>query len=219
LAFGDGGGPLIVGESDGRLKVWDGRALRPIAGLGPGTGAGGPAAISKITVHGQRAAVATSSGDAQVVDLDSHRTAGLPVQGARALVWNPDGRHLYVGSSDRTIYDFSADGDGFVLKGRLTGHVDEVTDLAVTPEDSLLISTSEDTTVRFWDLDTDGPIGNPVRWSGEFASAIALDAPQADRGYVAFGDEVIAVASTVNAWRALACAVVAADEASGCRLS
>ena len=92
---------------------------------------------------------------------ESNATAEQPhlveevLQGAvRAMVFTPDGRHLAVAGDGTSIWlgELEPQPKALDLAGR-PHHFEQVNSLAAWPDGSLLVSGSDDSTIRFWDLD------------------------------------------------------------------
>jgi WD40 repeat protein len=56
----------------------------------------------------------------------------------------------------------------------LSGHTDLVTDLAFSPNDKILASSSYDETVRLWNTAPAGPLGNPLTGHTDYAMGVAF---------------------------------------------
>jgi WD40 repeat protein len=84
------------------------------------------------------------AADTGVVRLRLREDASIP-----ALAWSPEGKTLAVAGRDGKIRLRSL--PGLALAGVLEGHTREVTSLAFAPSGGVLVSGSEDDTVRFWD--------------------------------------------------------------------
>ena len=79
-----------------------------------------------------------------------------------SLVWTSDGKKLVSGSSDGSIRIF--DTATWQLSAVLLGHTpDHISSFSLAWNDRLLASASYDTTVRLWDLDTNLPVGPPLK--------------------------------------------------------
>ena len=81
-------------------------------------------------------------------DLAQH--IALPEDQARAVAFSPDGQRIATGDSESVIYVWSL-ATGTLLK-TLRGHGGAVLSLTWSPDGSLLVSTSQDTTALVWDV-------------------------------------------------------------------
>ena len=68
------------------------------------------------------------------------------------MSFSPDGQTLASGGRDDTIHLW--DVDTGTLKHTLTGHSDDVYNVAFSPDGETLASGSEDDTIRLWDVGT-----------------------------------------------------------------
>lgn len=161
VAAARGGGPVAAGGEDGRVRIWN-----PEAPLSANLGK----PIRKVLVVD---GIAYGGTDRAIVRADVNTGSGLPRwTGHRsvveALVRTPTG--VASGSSDSTIrlWD-AATGEARVL----AGHQRAVLALAVTPDESELVSVSFDGTWRRWDART-GTAGPVTDGRASYNSVLAL---------------------------------------------
>ena len=96
---------------------------------------------------------------AQALDRPDEERLIVSQPAATAGRYSPDGKWLATGGWDRTIkLRDAASGEE-----RLTifGHEGFVLDLTFSPDSRSLVSTSEDRSVRLWEVPTGRPIGVP----------------------------------------------------------
>ena len=119
-------------------------------------------------------------GEIKVWDISPERPTGTavstlhtPAGNIRALAITPDGRYLIAGSSDRTLtaWDISTEFTLSEAEGRnaglsipapvdsarrqtLSGHTDSVNAVAASPDGRLIVSGSEDSTLKVWGIST-----------------------------------------------------------------
>jgi WD40 repeat protein len=150
--------PLLAsGEEQGRILLWNiDRA--PLAGH--------TKTVSATAYSPDGRTIATASTDHTVTlwDTDS-RAPVATIQSrtgpANAVAFSHDGRVLAVGTGSPRQATGIADGGGMLLDvtnraeptelAALTGHTDEVTGVAFTPDDRMLATASSDETVILWD--------------------------------------------------------------------
>jgi pleiotropic regulator 1 len=85
----------------------------------------------------------------------------------RSIAFDPSNDWFCTGSSDRTIKLWET-GTG-QLKLTLTGHIEQVTGLAVSPRHPYMFSCSLDKEVKCWDLEHNKVgwgVGGLVEWFG-----------------------------------------------------
>lgn len=183
LAAGGSDGERAPGHPDGIARVWAVADLLPAPGVGP-VALFGPAAplldrsdvakpVKEIRDHLQPVCsiafapngqtVATGSEDRGVIlsPLGSGKPEQLRLHGGAvlALAYSPDGCTLATADNTDespliTLWDVSK--RRATEKGKLIGHVGAVCGLEYSPDGRTLASSSADTTVRLWDVDTGG---------------------------------------------------------------
>ena len=73
-----------------------------------------------------------------------------PAGGVAKCIWSPDGRTLYAGGSDGSVWAWDA-ATGHVKRNG-PGHRIAVTSMILTPDGKTLITGSADTTILIWDI-------------------------------------------------------------------
>ena len=111
----------------------------------------------------------------EVIDLTTGQTVGSTLVGAEtwALVFAPDGTRLYTVDLFTDVFAFSVPSLDHVATGH-RGQGGESTDLAISPDGSLLASSSIDTFVRLWDP-LDLSIAGEIEVPGATAGVSTVD--------------------------------------------
>lgn len=78
------------------------------------------------------------------------------LQGTSPIIFSPAGTDLlYTAGSDVRVYDMAVRADRTVLRG----HEERITDVVYSADGALIASSSQDTTLRYWDAVTGDQIG------------------------------------------------------------
>ena len=77
-----------------------------------------------------------------------------------SVAFSPDGQWIVSGSSDKTIYVWSAM-TGEVVRGPITGHTDLVYSMSFSPDGKQIVSGSHDKTICVWNAMTGEMIAGP----------------------------------------------------------
>lgn len=157
LAISDGGGKVAI--DDGTLHVWTPAENRistlegvlKVVGFSADGGrifylGGNARSLRWRSVEGGTPYVLPTPPDGHV---GSGRMVGRTPEPAAA---SPDGRWLAVAAGEAIVLDWLSASQ---TPKRLLGHGKDVTDVACSPESDLLVSASEDDTLRVWYLDWD----------------------------------------------------------------
>jgi WD40 repeat protein/serine/threonine protein kinase len=179
VAFSPDGRYLITGNTDGAVRVWDGKTgqevglldthKREIVGL-------------VFSRDGKHFASASRDGIVKLWDakrLNKKQQVRPPLQ-ARVpgpsvnVAFSPDGRRLATGGEENTvkIWDVKT---GNALQPPFRGHKGEVYTLAFSPDDGgrWIASGGEDTTVKIWDSHT-GKLVHTFRGHLGLVSSVAF---------------------------------------------
>lgn len=143
------GSAYVAGEApDGVAKVWRVSDGGEEASLADGTGNISDLAWSP---DGALLAVATADGQIRLWDWKARtvRTRITQPRGTLMLAFDPTGRTLAVGSSDRSITLFEVAGGRRVHV--MSGHDEAIHNLAFSPDGQRLASVASDHTARIWD--------------------------------------------------------------------
>ncbi|KAG2339029.1 WD40 repeat-like protein [Suillus weaverae] len=96
-----------------------------------------------------------------------------------SLGWSKDGAHIFFAPFDGTIRKWrSIDGEELII---LRGHTNAVESLYLSPNESHLVSASNDYCVCIWDLKTNQPVGGPLLHGDELLAVVMSP----DGGYIA----------------------------------
>ncbi|EUC67742.1 WD40-repeat protein (notchless protein), related protein, putative, partial [Rhizoctonia solani AG-3 Rhs1AP] len=175
VAFSPDGRHLVSGSKDETIIVWD--TYTGAIALGPLKGHSDE--IYSVTFSPDGQMIASGSGDLTIRLWDASTGAAVadPLRGHMDLVtmvaFPSDGRKLASCSSHTDLVwpiAFSHDGrwiasggtqkdniivwdtlTGSVVLGPLSGHTDDVASVAFTPDDTRIVSSSNDGTIRIWD--------------------------------------------------------------------
>ena len=150
LSYSPDGAFLASGGRDERINIWDGTNLsdanrRPLATLSDCDGV-----IRDLAFCPQRRQLVVA--DAGAVALWDADTGGMVTRrtlGAVAVEWAPDGSALAVGG----VLDGALqlwDGADLSERGRVAAHEGALTDIAWSPDGSLIATTGSDGCVRVW---------------------------------------------------------------------
>jgi WD40 repeat protein len=107
-----------------------------------------------VTGHGDGRAILWSWRDSKATAEQTHLVEEVLDGAVRAMVFTPDGRQLVVAGDGTSIWlgELEPRPRAIDLAGR-PHHFEQVNSLAAWPDGSLVVSGSDDSTVRFWDLD------------------------------------------------------------------
>lgn len=157
LAFGVDGRTLYAGNHDGGLiqhrlsRVVESRELTRIEGR---------IEVLDLSPDGRYLALAGGPYQATLVELtETPRVTVIPLDRSKsiAVTFSPSGKQLAIGTTRGEVLLFDLPSGELVR--RSSAQVDQIRTLAYTPDESLLISGSEDGHLRLWDPQTLTPLG------------------------------------------------------------
>jgi WD40 repeat protein/tetratricopeptide (TPR) repeat protein len=162
LAYLPGGRALVSGSDDGTARIWDavtGRCTRVLENVGR---------VQRLSLSpdGKTVALAGMGRGLTLWEVRTGNSSG-ELTGFRghaiSVAFSPDGRHLFVGTTDgeQNAYLFAA-GSGKLIRAFI-GHASPVRDVAFTPDGRVAITAGgrgpqdysdfrADATVRAWDV-------------------------------------------------------------------
>jgi WD40 repeat protein len=159
LAFRSGSEILESYHQDDSLQLWDTRTMQLAAK--PFTGLGGNEEMTVFSANGTR--LASCIGEKLVVwDTQSGHSIGAPIKvpalSLTSLAFNNDGTKLAAWTSTLDngpgeIYLWNLTVDPAPIE-TLSGHREEVLNVAFSPDSKTLASSSLDETIRFWDMES-----------------------------------------------------------------
>ena len=149
---------LVVAATNTRLYVWDTKTAEPLRSFLP-SGLGGYISKLAVTPDGRRAIVA-GRGDVVVVELESGDTLETCPTSAHSVATAAEPERAVFGKYDGSIevWVLAAGFKGSPLV--LSGHTECVRDLAITADGQRLVSSSDDHTLKMWDLQTGSAIAS-----------------------------------------------------------
>jgi WD40 repeat protein len=89
-----------------------------------------------------------------------------------AVAYSPDGRTLAWAGRDRLIHLW--DTEGRRIRAVCRGHDWTIRSIAFHPRQPVIVSAGFDGTIRFWDVRTGEPIGDPIRLEGRSSNCVAI---------------------------------------------
>jgi len=140
------GTTITTGTAEGEVTVWTEAA--PVRHAVQGS-------VRMIAMHGDRIAVATSTGPIAIFAADGHLGPALPGHdgGTDAIAFDPSGQLLVSGGEDRAVRIWRKTGDGFVAAAALADGVgDDIRFVAFSPDGAVLAIGGDDGHVVTWDV-------------------------------------------------------------------
>ena len=168
---------------------------------------------------GARIVTGHATGDVALRGLESFapeaRSDASPDDPVAAVGFTPDGDTVIAGGPGGVVRVF----DGTNLEPRFTpweGHRGGITGVAAN--DHLILTASDDGTVRIWDLASGDAVGGPIPTGGTTAPSIALS-DDGNRALVPSDHGLLEIVVDEGEWVALACSIagreLTADERAG----
>jgi WD40 repeat protein len=161
--FFDGGRRIATGytSKNNLIKIWDVAAGKPVQSLTSDGSREDQAGSIAVSNDARRLAVKRTFGSVQIWDIAGGKVVAESEEGIKPGLWSnirflPDNMTVIFGGGPRMgdkrdrIYLMSAETGKVTLS--LTGHTNNVTSVAVTPDGATLVSASEDKTIKVWDL-------------------------------------------------------------------
>jgi WD40 repeat protein len=166
------GTSLAVGKWNRNLQLWD-----TTTGVLRQTIEAHSAGVEAVAFSPDGTLVATGDWDGpaklyRVSDGGLERTYDSPNPGARAIAFSPDGSLIAVAGGNTILIRGSA--TGAVLR-TLTGHAFNVDDLAFSPDATMLVSGSSDSTARIWRV-SDGALLHTLSALSDAVDSVAFSA-------------------------------------------
>jgi len=160
---------VVSGSYDGTIRVWDVESGDTV--LGPINT--GHENVIAVMYSPDTTKIATCGFDETALKIWDAKTGNLLYtiehdERVWSLAWTSDEKKFIVGSDPSIMIFDTATWQQIAI---LEGHTDAVHSLSLFQNDRLLVSASEDTTARLWNLDTNLPVGPPLQHQDEVQSA------------------------------------------------
>lgn len=160
LDFSEDSSTLVAGGDGGTVVLWN-MGSRQVAGRYE-TGRAGAIRTLEFEDKGERLSVLDWDGVASVMDIDGQQV-GEEVPDVEAITLSPAWNLAATSRmSENNVYVLPIGGDSQGSEVTLEGHTNRVGRLVFNPDGSLLVSASDDTTVRRWNPATGESVGGPL---------------------------------------------------------
>lgn len=156
-------------NTDNAALLWDFESVSQVAAFDDAT-----ARIDtlRFSPDGAQVTAVTDAGDLLVWSVAAPETPLLTGSGATTAVYSSNGQFLAVGRTSGAIDVLNAT-DGTAIT-TLTGHLGAVRSLAFSPDNRLLLSGSDDGTVRLWNTQSDENVGTLELSAEQAVTAVAF---------------------------------------------
>lgn len=173
VAFSQDGRLILTASSDGMVRAWDKSSGEQVSMMGE---AGDPVFAAAFSPDGKR--VITAGSD-PITPLNLWETAtgrrvniNFDIDGpVLSAAFSPDGRRI-AASSGRDVYLWDAGGANRVL---LHGHTDRVTSVSFSPDSNLLLTGSNDNSLRLWEVGAGRELCRMISFTNETWAVIDPD--------------------------------------------
>ncbi|UJB70379.1 NACHT domain-containing protein [Acaryochloris sp. 'Moss Beach'] len=171
IAVSPDGHQWAIGESNGRLQMWDALTGRVLWIRHESYGA-----IQSVVFSPDGQWIVSGGYDQTLRLWDIQGNAiGAPWRGhispVFSVAFSPDGQRIVSGSYDQTLRLWDIQGNP--ISKPWTGHTDSVFSVAFSPDGQRIISGSDDQTIRLWDAQGK-PIGEPWKGHTSFVRSVAF---------------------------------------------
>lgn len=142
-------GRAVLAQRSGRIFLIDTKSLETVASR-----ITGQSRVDRIVMNEAADSCVTVASDGSVIEWSlpqlEPRLLYLSQLPVTAIAWSRDSSVVAIGSADHSITLLRGEGETPV---RLVGHRAIISGLAISPDGSTLASTSEDLTLKLWDLE------------------------------------------------------------------
>ena len=162
VAFSPDGKLIAAGDTRGRVLLWDRSSRRLIATIQSSD----TAEVRKVLFNpdGTKISIFTWGDTEELRYVDSGKLIGQSVKGITALAINPAWDVVAFSPKDSgNELDLLDLNSGKQIGDALDGHTNLVQTMVFSPDGNMLISASNDNTIRRWNVSEGKPIGEPLR--------------------------------------------------------
>jgi len=167
VAFSPDGSVLASGDWGGTIRLWDVEARQPIGE--PLIGHTQCVPSLAFAPDGETLVSASWDGTVRVWDMETHQSIGeilVADEGIGFMALSPDGTTVATGylgaNTDIVLWDLGTRQPVGSADSQFTGHTGSLAWLGFTPDGTTLASSSTDTTIRLWDVDSGRTIGRAL---------------------------------------------------------